>query len=169
LLCRETLTDLTGRGALKTSGIEAKKPLTPWPGAAQTEIVKTLAFVCGLCILAVGAVGIIAPRSFVWIAQHSVTTGAFYVIATVRVAFGLTLIYVASASRAPKALRVLGYVILILGITTALTSLVAIGPARASIESWLQQGSSIHRFTAVFILALGGFVAYACAPARRAA
>ncbi len=130
---------------------------------------KTLAFVFGLCISAVGAVGLLAPSSLVWLGQHFVTSGAFYVIATVRIAFGLILISVASASRAPKALRVLGYVILILGITTALTGLVAIGRARGAIEWWLQQGSGLVRLTGVLLLALGGFVAYACAPARRAA
>jgi hypothetical protein len=126
--------------------------------------------VFGVCISAVGAVGILAPSTLVWLAQQFVTLGAFafYVIATVRIAFGFILISVASASRAPKALRVLGYVILILGITTALTGLVAIGRARGAIEGWLQQGSVVFRLTAVLVLALGGFIAYACAPARRA-
>ncbi len=130
---------------------------------------KTLAFVIGLLIVAVGAVGIIAPSGLVWIAEHSVTSGAFYVIATVRVAFGLVLISVASVSRAPKTLRVLGYLILIAGITTALTGLVAIESAHAIIEWWLLQGSGVIRLTGIPLLALGGFVAYACAPARRAA
>ncbi len=127
---------------------------------------KTLAFVFGLCILAVGTGGIIAPAVFVWIAKHFVTSGAFYVLATVRVAFGLVLITVAAASRAPKALRILGYIILITGIVTALTGLVGIEGARASIEWWLQQGSGVVRLTGIPIMALGGFVAYACAPAQ---
>ena len=130
---------------------------------------KTLAFVIGLLIVAVGAVGIIAPSRLVWIAEHSVTSGAFYLIATARVVFGLVLISVASVSRAPKTLRVLGYLILIVGITTALTGLLAIGRARAIIDWWLQQGLGVVRLTGVLVLALGGFVAYACAPARRAA
>ena len=108
------------------------------------------------------------PSALVWLAQHFVTSGAFYVIATVRIAFGLVLISVASASRAPKVLRVLGWVILVLGIATALTGLVAIGRARGAIEWWLHQGSGVFRLTSVLILALGGFVAYACAPIRRA-
>ena len=130
---------------------------------------KALAFVIGLCILTVAAVGILAPSVLVWIATHFVTSDAFYLLSAVRVAFGLVLISVASASRAPKALRVLGYVIVIAGVTTALTGLLAIGRARASIEWWLQQGSGVVRLTGVVVLALGGFVAYACAPARRAA
>ena len=130
---------------------------------------KNVAFVVALLILAVGAVGILVPSSLVWIAQHSVTSGAFYIIATVRVALGLVLISVASLSRAPKALRVLGYLIVIAGIATALTGLLAIERARAIIEWWLQQGSGVVRLAGVLVLALGGFVAYTCAPARRAA
>src|SRR5262249_4724397 len=127
--------------------------------------------VFGICISAVGAVGAIAPSGLVWLAQQFVTSGAvgFYVIAVVRVAFGLILISVAPASLAPKALRVLGYVILILGITTALTGLVAFGRAQGAIEWWLRQDSGVLRLTAVLVLALGGFVAYACAPTRRPA
>ena len=130
---------------------------------------KTLAFVFGLCILTVGAVGTLAPSVLVWIAQHAATSGAFYVVATIRFAFGLVLISVASASKAPRSLRILGYIILIAGIATALTGLLAIGRARDTIEWWLQQGSGVVRLTGVLVLVLGGFVAYACAPARRAA
>jgi hypothetical protein len=131
--------------------------------------VKNVAFVVALLILVAGAVGFLVPSGLVWIARHSVTSGAFYIIATVRVAFGLVLISVASVSRAPKTLRVLGYLVLIAGITTALTGLVAIGRARAIIEWWSQQGSGVVRLTGVVVLALGGFVAYVCAPVRRAA
>ena len=128
---------------------------------------KTLAFVIGLLIFVFGAVGIIAPSGLVRIAEHSVTSGVFYVIALVRVAFGLVLISVASGSRAPKTLRILGCLILIAGITTALMGLMAIERAHAIIEWWLQQGSVVVRLTGIPVMALGGFVAYACAPTRR--
>ena len=131
--------------------------------------VKNLAFVFALLILAVGAVGVLAPSGLVWAAQYAVTTGAFYVIGAVRVAFGLVLIAVASASRAPKTLRVLGYVIVIAGIATVLTGLVAMERARALIEWWLHRGSGVVRLAGLLVVALGGFVVYACAPARRPA
>jgi hypothetical protein len=130
---------------------------------------KNLAFVFGICIATFGVVGILSPSGLIWVAQHSVTSGVFYLIATVRVAFGLVLISVASTSRAPKAVRVLGYVILIAGITTALTGLLAIGRAHAIIDWWLQQGSGLLRLTGILVIAFGGFIAYACAPARRTA
>jgi hypothetical protein len=53
--------------------------------------VKTLAFVIGVFIFAVGAVGILAPSALVWLAPYFVTSGAFYVIAAIRIAFGLIL------------------------------------------------------------------------------
>jgi hypothetical protein len=136
--------------------------------AQRQEVLKALAFVLGVCIAAVGAAGILAPSALVWVAGQFVTSVAFYVVAMVRVALGLILISVASASRAPTALRILGYVIVIAGITTALTGLVGIGPARAIIDWWVEQGSGVVRLTGGLILALGSFVAYACTPARRA-
>ena len=109
------------------------------------------------------------PAGLVWIAQHSVTPGAFYVIAAVRVTLGLVLISVASASRAPRTLRVLGYLILLAGMATALTGFAGIERARIMIEWWLKQGSGVIRLTGALVLALGGFITFACAPIRRAA
>ena len=146
-----------------------------WPGVAAlvvrllARVMKTLAFAFALCIATFGAVSILVPSGPLWIAQHLVTSSAFYVIGTVRVAFGLVLISVASVSRTPKTLRVLGYLVLIAGIAMALTGLVAIERARAIIEWWLQQGSVVVRFTGVLIMVFGGFIAYACAPTRHAA
>ncbi len=48
---------------------------------------------------------------------------------------------------------------------TALTGLVAIERADAIFEWWLRQGSGLVRLTGIPLLVLGGFVAYACAPA----
>lgn len=132
---------------------------------------RAVAFAFGLGISAVGAVGIFVPSGLVRLAQQFVTSGAlgFYVLAAIRITFGLILISVAPASRAPKGLHVLGYVIVVLGITTALTGLVATGRAQGTIGWWLQQGTGVIRLTAVLVLALGAFVAIACAPVRRAA
>jgi hypothetical protein len=128
--------------------------------------VKTLAFVMSLVIIAVGAVGILAPLGIVWIAQHSLAPVELYSIAVVRVAFGMLLISVAFASRAPKTLRVVAFIPLVAGIATPF---VGIERAQTVIEWWTQQGSGVVRLTAVPLLALGGLIAYAYAPARCAA
>ncbi|MCM3878014.1 MAG: hypothetical protein NEA02_16555 [Thermoanaerobaculia bacterium] len=122
----------------------------------------------GALIAAIGAVGVLVPAGLVWIAQHSVSPGAFYVIATVRVALGLVLISVASVSRVPRILRILGYFILLAGVATALTGLVGIERVRVMIEWWLAQGPGVIRLTGALVLAFGGFVAFACTPNRRA-
>jgi hypothetical protein len=131
--------------------------------------VKALAFVFGLCIAILGAVGIVMPSVLGWIAAHFVTSAAFYFLAVVRVGFGLLLIRVASASRAARAIRVLGYFVAIAGVTTALMGLLGIDRARAMIDWWWRQGPGFVRLTAILVVALGSFVAFACAPARRAA
>lgn len=129
---------------------------------------KSLAFVVALCIAAIGAVGALVPSCLVWVAEHSATAGAFYVIAAVRVALGLVLISAAPRTRMPRTIHVLGYVALIAGVLTALIGLVDMERARALIAWWMQQGSGIVRLTGILVLAVGSFLAWACAPARRA-
>jgi hypothetical protein len=46
-----------------------------------------------------------------------------------------------------------------------LAGLLALERARAIIEWWLRQGSGLQLLTRIPPMALGGFVAYACAPA----
>lgn len=130
---------------------------------------KTFAFAAALLILAVGAAGIVVPSGLAWIARHSATTDALYIIGAVRVALGFMLIAVAKTSRAPRALRALGYIILIVGVATALTGMVAIEGGTALIDWWLQQGPGVARLTSALVMVLGCFVAYACAPTRRPA
>jgi hypothetical protein len=123
----------------------------------------------GALVAAIGAMGVLVPAGLVWIAQHSVTPGAFYVIATVRVALGIALIAVAPVSRVPRLLRVVGYFVLLAGVATALMGLAGIERARVMVEWWLAQGPGVIRLTGALVLVLGGFLAFACAPSRRAA
>jgi hypothetical protein len=128
--------------------------------------VKNLAFAVALLIAALGAAGALVPSYLVWIAEHSATAGAFYVIAAVRVALGLLLISAAPHTRMPRTIHALGWVALIAGVLTALIGLVDMDRARALIAWWMQQGSGVLRLTGVLVLAVGGFIAWACAPAR---
>ena len=127
---------------------------------------KTLAFGVGLCIMAIGALGLFVPSDLTWIAERSQSSVAFYVIASIRIAFGLILLSAAPVSRAPRALWLLGVIIVFAGIMTALTGLVGMDRARLLIDWWVRQGSAVVRLTAAAVLAFGGFIAYACAPGR---
>jgi len=131
--------------------------------------VKTVAFVFGLFIITFGIVGVAVPSITIRASRLFATSGSFYALAAIRIVFGLILIRAASTSRMPRAIRVLGYVVVILGIAAGVTGLLAVEWARGITESWSQQGSIIVRLTCVALIALGSFVAYACAPIRRSA
>ncbi len=128
---------------------------------------KNVAFVMGLVLVALGAAFFLAPSGVVRIVPTLLTPGAFSVAALVRVALGLLLIGVASASRAPRALRVIGYLIVVAGIGSAVMGFLAMERARALVEWWMVRGVLVH-VTGIPIMALGAFIAYACAPGRRA-
>lgn len=128
---------------------------------------KTLAFVMGLLSALVGAVGVLVPSELIWLSRQALTSWAFYGMAGVRVAAGLVFVAAAPSSREPRAVRLLGYYALLKGVATAAMGLLALGRARAAAEWWWGHGDMAGRLTGAFVLALGGFVAFACAPSRR--
>ncbi|HVH06143.1 MAG TPA: hypothetical protein VNE71_09120 [Myxococcota bacterium] len=130
---------------------------------------KAVAFGMGCSIAVVGGAGLVAPHVLLAIAAAFVAPGAvaFYGLAAVRIGLGVLLITVAPASRAPSGLRLLGVVVTLLGVTTAVAGLAGAERARAMIEAWARLGPGVVRLTAVPILVLGGFVAFACAPGVR--
>jgi hypothetical protein len=123
---------------------------------------KALAFVIGLCIAAIGAIGLLAPAVLLWIGGRFGSPTEWYAIGVVRVAFGLLLFSVAKTSRSPRALRAVAFIPLLAGIAALVTPLVGLAQARAAVEWWSRQGPGVARLTALPLIALGGFVAYAC-------
>lgn len=130
---------------------------------------KTLAFAFALGIAALGFLGIVDPPWLVALAGRFDTASPFYVLAAVRVAFGLLLISVAPTTRFPRAIRVVGFVAVGLGLAAGVGGLLMAEQAHAAIEAWSQQGAGVIRVSAGLVLVFGGFIAYACAPTRRAA
>jgi hypothetical protein len=128
--------------------------------------VKNLAFLIGLFIISVGVVGILIPSFLIWIAHLFFAPAAWYALAVVRVAFGVLLLSVAKSSRTPRTLRVVALIPLLAGLAIPF---VGVERAGDMVERWSLQGSGLVRLSAIPLLALGGFVAYACAPVRRAA
>ena len=129
---------------------------------------KALAFVAGLGILAVGEIGLLMPSTLVWIAQRFGTPLQWYAIGAVRVVFGVLLLSVAATSRAPRTLRVVALIPVLAGLGALATPFVGVERAGAILEWWSQLGPGYVRLSALSLLLLGGFIAYACAPARRA-
>lgn len=125
----------------------------------------SLALAIGLFVAAIGMVGIVAPHSLQAIARYSVTPLGLYVAAAVRVAFGVVLIRAAPASRAPKALRVLGFIALVGGL---ITPFIGVDRARAISDWWSAQGPVLIRLWPALAFVFGVFIAYAVKPGRRA-
>jgi hypothetical protein len=107
---------------------------------------------------------LLVPERLAVLAEHLATPQGLYVAATLRVAIGLVLLRVAPASRAPLALRVLGWLAVIAGLVTPF---VGVERARDMIEWWLARDSAVVRVWAAVAAAFGGFLLYAVRAARR--
>jgi len=81
---------------------------------------KLLGLLVAGSLICIGLLGLIAPYRFLTAAEYTLTPNGLYVIAALRVGFGLVLLGVSSASRMPKTLRVFGIIALIAGLTTPL-------------------------------------------------
>ncbi len=107
----------------------------------------------------VGIVGLVSPESGTAVRRlYFATPVGLYAAAAVRVAMGLVVILSASASRAPKTLRVLGGVVCLQGLAATL-----FGPdrARAILEWESMQGAAVLRAGAAVAIAGWGFIAFA--------
>ena len=125
---------------------------------------KAIAFVAGLLILLVGVAGLVAPSSIVALAGLFASPGAFALLSAIRVSLGALLIAVAPTTRAPRGLRLLGLVVIALGIAAAIAGYAALGEAHAAIAAWQHEDLLVIRLTCLLPIAIGGFVAWACAP-----
>ena len=109
-----------------------------------------------LLSIAVGMVGIAFPDYGVELRRLCYATpGLLYSAVAVRSAMGLGLILAASISRWPWALRTLGAVVCLQGLSATLLGL---DHARAIMEWEARQGSALLRIGAAVALACGGFI-----------
>jgi hypothetical protein len=112
-------------------------------------------------IMLIGGVGVVAPSDLPAFAQSLVDPTALYVVAAVRVAFGVVLVFAAHGSRMPKTLRALGVAIIVVG---ALTPFFGLEHARTLLGWWASRPLWFMRLWPLLAVAFGGFVAYAVRP-----
>jgi hypothetical protein len=124
---------------------------------------KTLAFAIAVLMICLGLTGLAWPEGLEKIGHFSFTQIGLYIVAIIRIAIGLVLFLAAPASRAPKTLRVIGVLVCVAGVTTALIS---IQWAQALMDWWSGHGVGFIRIAAVVVVGIGSFIAYATAPRR---
>lgn len=127
---------------------------------------NVIVMIMAIAVAGLGLLGLVAPAQLLDLGKSLLTEGGLYAVAAVRVAFGLLLLFVARTSRMPRTLRVIGFVIIIAGLSTPL-----FGVGRSSFMlNWLSmQGPALVRIIAMFAVAFGALVVYAIAPRRRSA
>ncbi len=127
---------------------------------------RLLGLLVAFFVALIGLTGVVAPDRLVTIGPYFVTPLGIYGAATLRIGIGLVLARVAPVSRAPKTLRILGVIAVIAGVVTLF---LGTERAQAILEWWSAQGPGFIRLWAGLPLVLGGFIAYAVVPGRRAA
>src|SRR5437764_8418261 len=117
---------------------------------------KAIALFIALLMVLVGLMGVLWPEGLMQLATYSFSRTGLYVLAAGRIVLGGLLFFAAPATRTPKTIRVIGLIILIAGIATALIS-----PERAELMKvwWLARGPEMLRIAACLPLAVGLFIA----------
>ena len=113
--------------------------------------------VIGILVIVAGAIGVAAPDVLLSVGRSVLTPGGLYAIAALRIGIGLVFVLAASASRAPRVLRVLGVTVIIAGL---MTPWFGVARSLAVMDWWASVGPSLRRLEAGLAIALGGFVVY---------
>jgi len=116
---------------------------------------KAIALIIALMMVSLGLTGVLWPEALMQLANFSFTRSGLYVAAAVRIVMGALLFFAASSTRTPKTVRVIGLIILVAGIATAL---IPAERALAMKDWWVARGPDTLRIAACFPLAVGIFI-----------
>ena len=127
---------------------------------------RMAALLVALFTVVIGVVGLVTPDSVTAVRrQYFATPVQLYTAAAVRMAMGLVVILGATASRAPKALRLLGALMCMQGLSATI-----LGPEHArTVLEWETMRPALLRAAAIVALASGVFMVFALTTGRRPA
>jgi hypothetical protein len=129
-------------------------------------VANVLAMALGFVVAAIGVLGLVAPSVLLEFGRTLQSPSVLYVVAAVRVGFGVILFWAAADSRTPRTLRILGTFIIIAGVVTPLFG---VERARAAFAWWSTHGSFFARAWPLAAVGLGLFIAYTSSPRGSAA
>ncbi len=120
-----------------------------------------VALIICLLLSALGALGVASPYRLLGVVRKFQMPIGLYFAAALRVVLGVALFFAAPTSRAPELIRILGVVIIVMGI---ITPFFGIERFRRLLDWWSAQGPALIRGWAVLALAFGLSLAYAVDP-----
>ncbi len=133
--------------------------------AARIEpSMRVAALVVALFTVVLGVVGLVSPDSVTSVRrQNFATPTGTYTAGAVRLAMGLVVFLGATASRAPKTLRLFGALMCMQGLSATI-----LGPEHArTVLEWETMRPAFLRAGAIVALASGVFMAFAVTTGRR--
>jgi hypothetical protein len=125
-----------------------------------------VALALSTAVSALGAIGVLSPNTLLAIGREFASPVGLLVAAAIRVVFGGVLMLTAPASRAPRTLRLIGLVILVVGV---ITPFFGVERTRAILDWWSGQGALLTRIPPAVALALGCSLFYLLSPRRSTA
>jgi protein-S-isoprenylcysteine O-methyltransferase Ste14 len=117
---------------------------------------KTIVLLLATLLVLFGLTGVFWPEGLMDLAKYSFTKSGTYVIAAIRILLGTFLFTCAGATRTPKTVRVIGFLIFTVGVVGVLISH---EPAQRLSEWWVVKGPDAFRIAACLPLAVGVFIA----------
>jgi hypothetical protein len=117
--------------------------------------VKALVLFSAALMIALGFTGVFWPEGLMNLANYSFSRSGTYVVAAVRILLGTFLFTCAGATRTPKTVRVIGFLIFTVGIVGVLISR---EPAQRLGEWWIAKGPDAFRIAACLPLIAGIFI-----------
>ena len=118
---------------------------------------RLLGLAIGALVILGSAISFAVPDLRLSLERSVMTPAGFYAIAGLRIAIGLVFMLTAPASRTPRTLRVLGFVVIIAGL---MTPWFGVTRARAVLNWLASAGPLLMHLDAVVGMAIGGFLVY---------
>jgi hypothetical protein len=132
--------------------------------ARRKQLVWIVSVLLGLLIAGIGTLGIVSPETLFKFFHQIGTPIGLYFAAGGRVILGISLLVSASNSRAPSALKVLGWVFLAAGL---LLQIFGFEVFQSALYHFASLGPWAARIWGSVALGLGLYMAYAVVPRRR--